>query len=192
ADQTDMDGDGVGDACDDDVDGDTVSNDGDNCSVTANPHQKDLDGDGLGDNCDDDVDGDGISNGSDNCMTTPNAGQADVDKDGRGDVCDSSVVLPGPLAKLGIRRDLPAKGTRIKFKGWLRRCPGHEHTTLKLQKRRLDGTWKTVGVNKLDSNCHTRFYKRVYFDTAVFRTKWPKQDGDHRVGKSASHVVVTH
>ena len=51
--QADLDGDGKGDACDDDRDGDGV----------ANADQKDLDGDGKGDACDSDIDGDGHSNG---------------------------------------------------------------------------------------------------------------------------------
>jgi hypothetical protein len=51
ADQGDLDGDSVGDACDDDVDGDGVSNDVDNCILIANPGQADTDGDGYGDAC---------------------------------------------------------------------------------------------------------------------------------------------
>jgi hypothetical protein len=121
----------------------------------------------------------------------------DADADGIGDACDDDVKgeivrLPGPLAALGIRNDVPAKGTRIKFKGWLRRCHGHKGTLLKLQKLRSDGTWKTVGIKKLNKNCRAAYHKTVYFDEALFRTKWPKQDSDHRVGRSASHLVVTH
>ena len=61
-DQADQDLDGIGDACDPDIDGDTVANDVDNCPLVVNPLQEDLDADGLGDACDPDIDGDGVSN----------------------------------------------------------------------------------------------------------------------------------
>ncbi|MDT0618638.1 thrombospondin type 3 repeat-containing protein [Salinisphaera sp. P385] len=50
-----MDGDGIGDACDPDIDGDGVTNSEDNCRVTPNPGQEDSDGDGIGDVCDPDT-----------------------------------------------------------------------------------------------------------------------------------------
>jgi hypothetical protein len=40
--------------CDDDIDGDGVSNDTDNCPETANASQADEDGNGIGDVCDED------------------------------------------------------------------------------------------------------------------------------------------
>ncbi len=52
ADQTDTDGGGAGDACDEDDDGDTVLDSVDNCPVVANDDQTDTDEDGLGDPCD--------------------------------------------------------------------------------------------------------------------------------------------
>lgn len=75
-DQTDSDGDGTGDACDEDKDGDGAPENGfgvicsggdnagcdDNCPDIANPGQGDLDVDGIGDLCDGDADGDGILN----------------------------------------------------------------------------------------------------------------------------------
>src|SRR5438093_546747 len=53
--QSDIDGDGIGDACDADRDGDGVPNASDNCPNDANPSQTDSDGDGFGDVCDHDV-----------------------------------------------------------------------------------------------------------------------------------------
>jgi hypothetical protein len=51
--QLDTDGDGRGDACDEDVDGDDVADDApDNCLFAANADQSDVDGDGRGDVCD--------------------------------------------------------------------------------------------------------------------------------------------
>jgi len=49
--QEDLDGDGLGNACDPDVDGDGVANEIDNCPLVYNPGQQDTDGDGVGDAC---------------------------------------------------------------------------------------------------------------------------------------------
>ena len=50
--QSDLDGDGAGDACDPDDDGDGVSDTIDNCPLVPNATQADCDGDGLGNACD--------------------------------------------------------------------------------------------------------------------------------------------
>jgi hypothetical protein len=75
ADQTDTDGDELGDACDPDVDGDGDLNDADNCPLDPNPDQADGDGDGLGDVCDPetnaDLDNDGVPDNADRCLPTP-------------------------------------------------------------------------------------------------------------------------
>ena len=90
ADQSDLDGDDIGDACDADIDGDSISNDIDNCPTNSNLDQADLDGDGLGDACDSDIDGDAVTNALDNCPTLINPDQADFEADGIGDRCDDS------------------------------------------------------------------------------------------------------
>ncbi len=92
-DQRDLDGDGLGDVCDDDIDEDGLPNNEDNCPFFANPDQFDEDGNGIGDICEPtaDGDGDGIPNAEDNCLFTPNSDQADFDGDGIGDVCDDDI-----------------------------------------------------------------------------------------------------
>ncbi|CAG07859.1 unnamed protein product, partial [Tetraodon nigroviridis] len=117
--QEDADGDGLGDACDNDADNDGISNTDDNCWLVANvdqknsdkdahgdacdncrsvknPSQRDTDKDGLGDECDNDRDGDGVMNPRDNCPRVPNPEQADRDGDGVGDACDSCPDVSNP------------------------------------------------------------------------------------------------
>jgi len=88
-DQSDLDGDGLGDVCDADLDGDGFENAVDNCPMVVNAEQSDLDSDGLGDACDPDLDGDGIPNVNDNCVEAQNPEQIDTDLDGLGNECDA-------------------------------------------------------------------------------------------------------
>jgi hypothetical protein len=97
--QADWNHDGQGDACDD-TDGDTITDDVDNCRLVANRQQRDGDGDGVGDDCDNcparanadqaDFDRDGVGDTCDNCWLSPNPDQADTDGNGVGDLCEPS------------------------------------------------------------------------------------------------------
>jgi hypothetical protein len=96
-DQRDTDGDGQGDACDNDDDNDTIIDAEDLCPAVASGRilagggitQDDQDDDGKGDECDLDIDGDNIFNANDNCPTVRNIAQLDSDGDGLGDLCDN-------------------------------------------------------------------------------------------------------
>ena len=119
-DQEDMDMDGQGDPCDEDIDGDGFDNPEDNCPLIDNAGQEDFDVDMIGDVCDscpddanNDQDNDGICEGSgfqspkvgdgDNCPDVPNPPsdcdnnsgtpdeQCDLDMDGEGDACDMDI-----------------------------------------------------------------------------------------------------
>jgi hypothetical protein len=108
-DQTDVDNNGVGDACEDadgdgtadaldDDDADGIFDNRDNCVATANADQLDTDGDDHGDACDvcptaadpaqADADADGIGDACDVCAGVADPAQADADADGLGDACD--------------------------------------------------------------------------------------------------------
>lgn len=94
-DQSDSDGNGIGDACDEcltfggDTDYDGLCNDNDNCPTIENPNQADFDSDWLGNVCD-------------NCPDDLNPDQADADGNGIGDVCDAPVDDTPPVIELAV------------------------------------------------------------------------------------------
>ncbi len=97
-DQSDIDGDGVGDVCDDEDQDGRLDVD-DNCPQIGNPGQSDCDGDGVGDACDGDAvdpDRDGVGVACDNCPDDANHWQDEADGDGLGDACDNCPWVPNP------------------------------------------------------------------------------------------------
>lgn len=110
--QEDSDGDGIGDACDDDnpvgtgdPDGDGLASFEDNCPFVSNAGQEDGDGDGVGDVCDNCPDlenpahDDPTDCNNDGDTDDPGEGireQCDRDGDGVGDACDNAPDDPNP------------------------------------------------------------------------------------------------
>ncbi len=105
----DLDDNGVGDACDDDKDGDLDPDDtdcapqdpsihhgaveacnavDDNCNGIIDEGYPDTDGNGQANCIDVDDDGDGVPDDEDNCPAVGNPDQADTDGDGAGNACD--------------------------------------------------------------------------------------------------------
>ena len=123
--QANLDGDALGDACDDDRDGDgalnasdafpddaaettdtdsdTVGDNADNCPSDANTNQLDSDNDLLGNACDPDRDGDGILN------TVEIAVGTDPDDNSDGDAAEL-LVLQGLNGGSGDAVSVPAVG----------------------------------------------------------------------------------
>jgi len=94
--QLDFDSDSIGDVCDDDIDGDSISNsapyDGtgeDKCPFEYANSTQDSDLDGCIDNLD--QDGDGVLDRTDNCIYVQNPNQANMDGDAQGDACDGDI-----------------------------------------------------------------------------------------------------
>ncbi len=96
ANQTDTDGDGVGDVCQGDRDSDSLPDASDNCPATPNVDQLDTDGDLQGNVCDTDDDNDGVPDASDRYPL--DATEAlDNDKDGIGNNADTDDDNDGVL-----------------------------------------------------------------------------------------------
>ncbi len=85
--QQDLDGDGIGDACDSDIDNDNVANEMDAYPYNAS-EQYDTDGDGIGNNVDNDDDNDGLADYSD-AFPLDASEQMDSDGDGIGNNADA-------------------------------------------------------------------------------------------------------
>ena len=132
ADQSNVDGDRMGDVCDvcpndsdNDIDNDGVCGDVDNCLTHHNPDQNDYDGDSVGDVCDicvedydpgqEDQDNDKAGDACDNCPTISNQDQADSDQDGVGDSCD---ICPGYDDNTDSDEDSVPDGCDV--------CPGYD------------------------------------------------------------------
>jgi hypothetical protein len=90
---------------DDEIDGDGVPDDCDNCPTMTNSDQVDGDADGRGDACD-------------NCLEISNAVQADADGDGAGDACDCQPSDPSQRAPAEAKPLVIGKTSSVANLSW--------------------------------------------------------------------------
>jgi hypothetical protein len=150
------------DANPDDVDGDGVINEKDDCPQVFNPDQADEDGDLVGDACD-------------NCPELPNSDQRDVIEvqngqaaDGIGDVCDPNQTIGGDERVLFEPFNDPAKLGAWKFP---------------------IGTWSESGgaLHQTDTGADSAL---AYFDRAVSTTAIDVQARIEAVGNLAGGSIA--
>jgi len=134
-----------------DVDGDGVLNEDDNCPDNANPDQLDLDHDDIGNVCDDDRDGDGFSNEEDNCPDADNPLQNDGDNDGIGDACDEHC---NPA--LTVKQGWVGSQSSWWLQPWGNTCDGKAQNA-------IDGIYKKFTYSRDYWNCTGDLSPRSFF-----------------------------
>lgn len=144
-DQSDIDNDGKGDACDvcpydaeNDIDSDGVCGNMDNCPQVSNPNQADADSDNLGDVCDpcpydaqNDIDRDSVCGDVDNCPQVSNPDQTDTDHDGLGNACDNDADGDGFTKNVDcndLDKNINPQACDIKNDGIDQDCDGMDRT----------------------------------------------------------------
>jgi len=146
--QENMDGDGYGDACDDDIDGDGVLNVDDNCPDIPNNGQEDQDGDGLGDVCDPDY--------------VLNCGLDGVDQftgfnikyflDPKCEAIELPITYPFTFNSWGVTMALQMDWTSTQNRGFFR--------------QNINGIWPTIQEDYPGLNGPFEFGVRVQFKTS--------------------------
>lgn len=122
----------------------------------------------------------------------------DVYRIGEGDGGDAGTgggggePLPGPLVNLAVSDRTPDRGDTIGLNVRLRRCKGHSGTSVRLERRiGDDGPFTSLGRKKLNDKCLAKFKDVASYQSASYRAIWPKQDKNHRAGKSPTKKVTT-
>jgi hypothetical protein len=87
----------------------------------------------------------------------------------------------------------PAKGQRVRFRGTV--APAHDGATARIQRRRADGTWRTVAKTPLvhAGDAVSRYAKRVKITrTGTYRVRASSGDTDHVAGTSGTRRLRVH
>jgi hypothetical protein len=118
--------------------------------------------------------------------TTPSPGGSGGGGGGGG---GNTEQLPGPGVRLRISDRNPDRGDTIQITIGLRKCKGHKGTVVKLQ-RKVKGDYKPLATKPLKRNCVAKFKDVAAYKKAFYKGVWPKQDKDHRAGKSRPQQVT--
>lgn len=86
-----------------DTDGDTITDESDNCPEEANADQLDVDADDIGDVCDSDTDGDGVANLEDYNPNDPSITSAPVVNEPQPAPAPTVALMPEPLPQTTIQ-----------------------------------------------------------------------------------------
>jgi hypothetical protein len=99
--------------------------------------------------------------------------------------------LDSPQPGLKFRTNTPKRNSKVRATASLKICSDtHVGTVIQLQ-RRVSGSFKTIASRPLNDRCKARFQVVTRFRSAVFRSRWQKQDDDHRTAASKSVRVRT-
>jgi hypothetical protein len=106
---------------------------------------------------------------------------------------DGGGSKPGPLLKLNLSDSTPKRGETMRITLKLKNCEGHSGTSVRLARRVGDQSgFKALGTKDVNESCVARFGDVASYKKATYRGTWPKQDDDHRAGRSRPKGVVTH
>ena len=168
-DQSDLDRDGVGDACDGDPDGDGLSSAADNCPTVTNPMQDNSDADALGDACDADDDDDGRADAVDGCRLESAA---------------TSSGCPSVATRVGLRKERSRIVGRVRSDRGA--CVDEVRATLKKKRAGRDAKLLVV-TTKPDGRFRTRVPKAAGRYYVVVRKRYAV--GVAECGSSRSTTV---
>lgn len=99
--------------------------------------------------------------------------------------------LPGPQVHFRVSNPRPPRNATVRMTTRLGQCPGHEGTRVELRQKK-QGHFVVIQSKRVNDSCRAVFKVVASFDRGVFKATWPKQDNDHRRGRSESRTVTTH
>jgi hypothetical protein len=103
-----------------------------------------------------------------------------------------ATVAVAPLVGLKVGDSTPRKGQRVRFRGTVR--PQHDGTRVAIQRKRADGTWRTIRTAALRDagSRYSTYAKRIRIRrSGTYRTVIAAH-ADHAEGVSRERRLTTH